>query len=124
LERGVDAVVAVIGFGGVRGIVDRAEFGIFGEHEGLGFFDEGAGEFGDDGGCGVGIGFFVVGFANVQDVAGVFDEGVLEAAAGAEEGNILFAGETNGGEGAVHIGVWAAGDAPEGAWIFCGDVGG
>ena len=46
-------------------------------------------------------------------VAGILQHGMLKAAAGPEERPTLFAGKTNGSQGAFFILVGAAGDAPD-----------
>lgn len=46
-------------------------------------------------------------------VAGIFQHSMLKAAAGAQERATLFAGKTNGTQGAVFVLVRAAGHAPD-----------
>lgn len=84
------------------------------EAQGIGLLDERAGETGDDEGVGGWIGFGVVGVRETGDIAGKFDQGVLETAAGAEEGAAGFAGEADGGEGAGFVFVGAGRDEPHG----------
>ena len=109
-----EAELAVEGFADFGEAVDLVEAGTGGEADGVLLVDEGAGEAVDEGKDGGVVGFSMVGFVEAEDVAGVFDDGVLVAAAGAEEGEGFFAGELDGAEGAFHAGVGAAGRAPEG----------
>jgi hypothetical protein len=110
----LETELAVEGFADFGDAVDLVEAGAGGEADGILLVNEGAGEAVDEGEDGGAVGFGVVGFMEAEDVAGVFDEGVLVAAAGAEEGEGFFAGELDGAEGAFHAGIGAAGSAPEG----------
>ena len=63
------------------------------------------------GGMGIVLGVAYVGRS--AESLGAFEEQVLKPAAGAEEGNRVFTGETNGAQHALGIGVGAAGHAPD-----------
>ena len=48
---------------------------------------------GQQGQCGTGIGFGVLGVGEPQHVAGIFEQGMLKPSAGAQEGHALLARE-------------------------------
>src|SRR5438045_2603138 len=83
------------------------------EGDGLGFLDEWAGEWGDDGASRVGHGLSVFGVRPTQDVPGILNDGVLEATAGPEKGTALLARETDGAECTLHAAVGTARHAPK-----------
>jgi len=63
----------------------------------------------------------VIRVRDVERVARIFDQGVLETATGAEEWNLIFAGETDGGERAFHFSIGTAGHAPNPLRLFGGN---
>ena len=74
---------------------------------------DGAGDRIDDDVFRAGIVLGAVGVGDVEYVAGEFDEGVLESAAGAEKGPVAAAGELDAFEHAVEAFVGAAGRGPD-----------
>ena len=83
------------------------------EGDGLGFLDEWAGEWGDDGASRVGHGLSVFGVRPTQDVPGILNDGVLEATAGPEKGPIAPTGELNAFQHAIETFIGTAWRCPE-----------
>lgn len=124
LQVGIHSVAALIRLDNLVGPIDFTQARIFGEEQRFGLIDERAGQLRNHWGrCGW-CGFSVVGIRDVQDVAGEFNQGVLEAAASAEEGDSIFAGVADRGKRAFHFRVRTAGHAPDRRWALRGHGGG
>ncbi len=105
--------IAVIAFGDAIHAVGTAEGSDGRESQFLALFHQRASEPRNQKLRGIGRGLLVAGGPNAANIAGVFDERMLEAGAGSEKWHAVFASESDSRECAVLICVRAGGNAPD-----------